>query len=186
MLWMIYCFMWKRSRPLFLILPLISLFFFPVFKYQIISSLFKFLRDWRHLQSWNLVSRLMYYMNLNQAASAYLFLYFFNCLSLKFQNIKFFATLFWEAYKVETWYTHGQWVDLLHTPNTSSQNILVPLFFFFILSLQLAKIKNLHRSTKLFQHTSDGYGWGRIELCSLSAIFVCVCVFVCFFVCVCV
>ena len=88
-------------------------------------------------------SRLMYHVYLNQAAGVYLFLYFFNFLSLKFQNIKFFISLFCKAYKVETWYTHGQIVDLLCTPTTSSQNILVPLFFFFFLSLQLAKIKNL-------------------------------------------
>ena len=46
-------------------------------------------------------SRLMYHVYLNQAAGAYLFLYFFNFLSLKLQNIKFFVTLFCEAYKVE-------------------------------------------------------------------------------------
>ena len=89
-------------------------------------------------------SRLMYHVYLNQAAGVYLFLYFFNFLSLKFKNITFLVTLFCEAYKVETWYTHGQRVDLLCTPNTSSQNILVPLFSFFFLSFQLAKIKNLH------------------------------------------
>ena len=46
--------------------------------------------------------RLMYHVYLNQAAGAYLFLYFFNFLSLEFQNIKFFVTFFCEAYKVET------------------------------------------------------------------------------------
>ena len=71
-----------------------------------------------------------------------LFLYFFNFLSLQFQNIKFFVTLFC-SYKVETWYTHEQRIDPLCTPNASSQNILVLLFFSFFLSLQLAKIKNL-------------------------------------------
>ena len=87
-------------------------------------------------------SRLMYHVYLNHTVGVYIFLYFFNFLSPKFQNIKFFVTLFCEAYKVETWYTHGQRVDLLCTPNTSNQNILVPLFYFF-LSLTLAKIKNL-------------------------------------------
>ena len=47
-------------------------------------------------------SRLMYHVYLNQAAGAYLCLYFFNFLCLKFQNINFFVTLFCEAYKVET------------------------------------------------------------------------------------
>ena len=60
-------------------------------------------------------SRLMYHVYLNQAAGAYLFLYFFNFLSLEFQNIKFFVTFFCKAYKVETWYTHGQRIDLLYT-----------------------------------------------------------------------
>ena len=45
-------------------------------------------------------SRLMYHVYLNQAAGAYLFLYFFNFLSLEFQNIKFFVTFFYGAYKV--------------------------------------------------------------------------------------
>ena len=46
----------------------------------------------------------MYYVYLNQAASAYLFLYFFIFLSLKFQNIIFCHTFLWEkAYKIETW-----------------------------------------------------------------------------------
>ena len=58
-------------------------------------------------------SRLMYHVYLNQAAGAYLFLYFFNFLCLEFQNIRFFVTFFCEAYKVETWYTYGQRVDLL-------------------------------------------------------------------------
>ena len=47
-------------------------------------------------------SRLMYRVYLNHAAGVYLFLYFFNFLSLKFQHIKFFITLFCKAYKVET------------------------------------------------------------------------------------
>ena len=45
-------------------------------------------------------SRLMYHVYLDQAAGVYLVLYFFNFLSLKFQNIKFFVTFFCEAYKV--------------------------------------------------------------------------------------
>ena len=75
------------------------------------------------------------------------------------RTLFFFVTLLCEAYKVESWYIHGQRVDLLCRRNTSSQNILVPLFFFFFLSLQLAKIRN-SLLQKWFQHTSDGYGWG--------------------------
>ena len=146
--------MWKRTRFLLLILLLISSFFFlslhfsfsPIFKYQKIPSLFS--QDLRGTQSWNLVhtwnSRLMYHVYLNRVAGVYLYLYFFNFLSLKVQNINFFVTFFCEAYKVETWYTHGPRVYLLFTPITRSQNILVPLVFFFFLSLLLAKIKNVH------------------------------------------
>ena len=36
-------------------------------------------------------SRLMYHVYLNQSAAVYLFLLFFNFLSLKFQNIKFLS-----------------------------------------------------------------------------------------------
>ena len=114
-------------------------------------------------------SRLMYHVYLSWAAGVYLFLYFLNFLSLKFQNIKFFVTLFCEAYKVETWYTHGQRVDLLCTPNTSSHNILVPLFLSFFLALQLAKIKNLHLQN-CFNLPLMATA-GVCELCSLSAVF---------------
>ena len=79
---------------------------------------------------------LMHHVYLNQAAGAYLFLYFFNFLSLQFQHIQIFVTLFCEAYK--------QWIDLLCTPKSSSQYILVLYFSSFGLSLQLANIKNLH------------------------------------------
>ena len=109
-------------------------------------------------------SRLMYHAYLNRAAGVYLFLYFFNFLYLKFQNIKYLVTLFCEAHKVETWYTHGKRVDLLGTSNTSSQKILIPLFFFFFLSLQ----------TCIYKIVLTYFWWlrpGICELCSLSAIF---------------
>ena len=52
-LWIICCCMWERTRLLLLILPLISSFFFPIFKCQIISSFFS--QGLTGLQSWNLV-----------------------------------------------------------------------------------------------------------------------------------
>ena len=127
-LWIICCFMWKRTRFLILIIPLISSFFFVQFSNikKIISLFSGNERPTKLKLGPHMDSRLVYHVYLNQAACAYLFLYFFNFLSLKFQNIKFFVTLFCEAYKVETWYTHGQRIDLLCTPNTCSQNILVP------------------------------------------------------------
>ena len=110
---------------------------------------------------------------LYRAAGVYLFLCFFNFLSLKFQNIKFLVTLFCEANKVETWYTHGQRVDLLCTPNTSSQNILVPLFFFFFLSLQLTKVKNLHLQNcfNLPLMATAGGMWALLTLCYIFSKF---------------
>ena len=131
----IYCFTWKRTRFLLRIFPLISSFFFlSIFKYQKISSLFS--QGLRGTQSWNLVHTwpVGWYIMFTWIRLL-VFIYSFSFLSLKFQNIKFFVTLSCEAYKVETWYRHGQRVDLLRTPNTSSQKILVPLFSsFFCLS----------------------------------------------------
>ena len=73
-------------------------------------------------------SRLMFHVYLNHTAG---FIYSFISTIFFLSNFKtlFFVTLFCEAYKVETWYTHAQRVALLCTPNTSRQNILVPLFF---------------------------------------------------------
>ena len=117
------------------------------------------------------MNHLLFYGKENQIPPTYS-LNFFIFLSLQFSNIKQFHLSFlrdWEAHKVETWYTHGQRVDLLCTPKPSSQNTLVSLFFFFFLSLQLAKIKNL-----LLQIVSTYLWWlrpGVCELSSLSAIF---------------
>ena len=88
-LWIICCSMWKRTRFLLLILPLISsLFFLSNFKYQ--KNFISFSEGLRGTQSWNLVdSRLMYHVYLNQAG-VYLFLYFF-IFFLKFQNINFLS-----------------------------------------------------------------------------------------------
>ena len=116
---------------------------------------------------------LLYCVKEDQDAAAYHSLYLSIFLSLQANFLLqishllwepvFFVTLFCESYRVETWYTYGQWVDLLCTHTKyNSQDIPVPLFSFF-LSFQLAKIKNLHRSTKMFQHTSDGYGRGYVS-----------------------
>ena len=165
--------MWKRTRFLILILPIISSFFF-LSNFQIskkIISLFSGTgRPTKLKLGPHMDSRLMYHVYLNQAAGAYLFLYFFNFLSLRFQNIKFFVTFFCEAYKVETWHTHGQRVDLLCTPNTSSQNILVPLLFFFFLSLQLAKIRNLllQNCFSIPLMAMAGGMWALLTLCYIQ------------------
>ena len=135
--------MWKRIR--FLLLTL-HFSFSPIFKYKQISSFIS--QGLRVTESWNLVYTwtvgwCIMYTWIRLLVFIYSFISSIFFLSSS-ENIKFFVTLFCQAYKVETWCTHGQMVDLLCTPNTSSQNILVPLFFFLFLSLQLAKIKNLH------------------------------------------
>ena len=63
-----------------------------------------------------------------------LFLHF---LSLQFSNIKIFCHTFirnCESYKVETWYTCGQWVAVLCIPESGCCCIFVPLFCIFIFS----------------------------------------------------
>ena len=116
------CFMWENQ-----ISPTYSSRNFFIFLSLQFSNIKKFIFFFAGIESHtklklglHINSRLMYHVYLNRTAGVYLFLYFFNFLSLKFQNIKFLVTLFCEAYKVETWYTHGQRVDLLCTPNTSS------------------------------------------------------------------
>ena len=93
-LWIICCFVWKRTRFLLLNLPLISSFFF-LSNFQIwknyISLFSGTVRHTKLKLGPHMDSRLMYHVYLNQAAGVYLFLYFFNFLSLKFQNIKFLS-----------------------------------------------------------------------------------------------
>ena len=111
-------------------------------------------------------SRLMYHVYLSQAPGVYLFLYFFNFHSLKFQNIKFFVTLFCEALKLKR-YTHGHRVDLLRTQNTSSRIYLFLYFSSFFLSFQLAKIKNLllQNCFNIPLMTTAGGMWALLTLC---------------------
>ena len=89
-LWIICCFMWKRTSFLLLILPLISSFFF-LSSYQISKDfIFLFSGTERHTKlklGPHMDSRLIYHVYLNQASSIYLVLCFFRFLSLKFQNI---------------------------------------------------------------------------------------------------
>ena len=165
--------MWKRTTFLLLILPLISspsfLSSFQISKTFI--SLFSGTEWHTKLKlGTHMDSRLMYHVYLNQAG-VYLFLYFFIFLLTNSKTL-IFVTLFCEFYKVVTWYTHGQRVDLLCAPNTSSQNILFLYFSSFFLSLQLAKIKTcFYKIVSTYMYL----WWLRpevCELCSLPAIFV--------------
>ena len=50
----------------------------------------------------------------------------------------------YKAYKVETWYTHGQWVDVSWIQESDCSCLIIPLFFHF--SLQFSNLK-------IFRHT---------------------------------
>ena len=92
-LWIICCFMWKRTRFLLLILPLISSLFF-LSNFQISKTFISlFSGTERHTKlklGPHMDSRLMYHVYLNQAG-VYLFLYFFIFFSHQFQNINFLS-----------------------------------------------------------------------------------------------
>ena len=84
----------------------------------------------------------------NQAAAAYLSLYFFIYLSLQFSNIKIFRHTFLRicaVLKVETWCTRGQWAGVSCIPESGCYFLFIPLFFIF-LTLQFSNIK-------IFRHT---------------------------------
>ena len=84
-----------------------------------------------HVDSWQ-----MYRVYRNQAAA--LIRPFFIFLSLQFSNIKNFCHTFLrncEAYKVETCYTCGQWVDASCIPRSAAGSAYSSLYFsFFFLS----------------------------------------------------
>ena len=85
----------------------------------------------------------MYHVYLNHAAGAYLFLYFFNFLSLKFQNINLLSLLSVRPTKLKLDTHMGK--GLIHCVH-QIQVVRIYLFLYFLLfflSLQLAKIRNL-------------------------------------------
>ena len=75
----------------------------------------------------------MYRVYWNQAAAAYSYLSFFIFLSLQFSNIKIFRHTFLrncEAWKVDSWYTGGQWADVLCIQESGCCCLFVPFIFF--------------------------------------------------------
>ena len=91
-----------------------------------------------------------------------------------FQTLKVFRHTFirnCEAYKVETRYTSGQWVDVACILESDCCCFFISLFIFlslqfyfsFCLSLQLAKIKILHLQNCFNIVISDGYGQGYVS-----------------------
>ena len=115
--------MWMWTRFLLLILPLISPVFF-LSNFQI-SKICCIMYIWIRLLVfiYSIISLIFFFSNSKTLNFCHTFLW-----GLRSWNL------------IHTW----QRVDLMGTPNSSSQNVLVPLLFFCFLSLQLAKIKNLH------------------------------------------
>ena len=163
--------MWKRTRFLLLYS---SLNFF-IFRFLQFSNIKNFISLFsgteRHTKlklGPHMNRRLMYHVYLNQAAGVYLFIPLF--LQFSFSQIPklqiFCHTFLWGLY------THGQRVDLLCTPSTSSQNIFIPLFFFFFLSLQLAKLKNLFLQNcfNILLIATAGGVWALLTLCYIFLI----------------
>ena len=133
------CIVYTVSRLLLFICPFISSFFFlsNFQTFKIFVTLFSETVWPRRLKlGTHMDSEQMYRVYQNQAATAYSSLYFFIFLSLQFSNIKLFRHTFLrnsEALKVETWYTRGQWADVLCVPE-SGCCLFVPLFLHFSFS----------------------------------------------------
>ena len=78
-----------------------------------------------------------YHVYRNQAATAYLSLYFFIFLSLQFSDIKMFCHTFLgncEAKNISIWYTCRQWVDVSCISEWGCCCLFFPLFLYFSLS----------------------------------------------------
>ena len=134
------CIVYTVFRLLLFICPFISSFFFlsnfQTFKIFVILFL-KAVCPRRLKLGTHMDIEQMYRVYRNQAATAYSSLYFFIFLSLQFSNIKRFRHTFLrncEALKVETWYTRGQWADVLCVPESGCCCLSVPLFLHFSFS----------------------------------------------------
>ena len=86
----------------------------------------------------------MYPVYQNPAADAYSTLYFF--IFLQFSNIKIFRHTFLrncEAWKVDSWYTCGQWADVLCILESGCCCLFIPLCLNFSFFLQFSNIKKI-------------------------------------------
>ena len=135
---------WNQAAAL--IHPFISSFFFlsNFQKLKFFITLFSGTMGPRRLKlGTHMDSRQIYRVYRNQAAAAYLSLYFFIFLSLQFSNIKNIHHTFLrncEAQKVEIWCTRGQWV-LYPVYRNQAAALICPIYFFIFLSLQFSNIK---------------------------------------------
>ena len=116
----------------------------------------------------------MYRVYRNQAAAAYLSLYFFIFLSLQFTNIKIFRHSFLrncEAWKVDTWYTRGQWADVSCIPESGCCCCLfIPVFLHFPFS---PIFKHLKFSSHFSQELWGLEGWNLVHMWTVGRCIVC-------------
>ena len=139
------CIVYTEIRLLLHIHPFISSFFFPSnfqtlkFFVTLFSGTVKprRLKLGTHMDSGQMYRVYQNHMLLLFVPSFFIFLQF----SFQFSNIKNFCRTFLrncEAYKVDTWYTHGQWVDVLCIPQSGCCFLFV--LYFFLSSVQKFKI----------------------------------------------
>ena len=173
--------MWKRTRFLLLILPLISLFFF-LSNFQISKNVISlFSGTERHTKlklGPHMDSRLMYHVYLNQAAGAYLFFIssiFFLSNSKTLISLSLFSV---RPTKLKLDIHRGKGLICCVYQIQVARIYLFLYFFLFFLSLQLAKIKNLllqncfniplmatARSMWALLTLCYIYKWGSLQFC---------------------
>ena len=135
----------NQITPTYSFLNFFIFFFSPVFKYKkkIISLFSGTERHTKLKLGPHMVIRLMYHVYLNQAAGVYLFLCFFNFLSLKFQNINFLSHFSVRPTKLKLCTHMGKGLIYCVHQLQAARTYLFLYFSSFFLSLQLAKIKTL-------------------------------------------
>ena len=132
-----WCIVYTQTRLLLLIYPFISSFSFLSNSQALkmfVTCFSRTVRPRRLKLGTHMNSGWMYCVYWNQAASAYSSLFF---LSPQLSNIKNFRHTFLmtcEAYKVGTWYTREQWVDVSCTPESGCCLICPFISSFFFLS----------------------------------------------------
>ena len=154
---------------LLLIRPVISSFSFPFFQtLQIFVTLLSgTVRRTKLKLGTHVDSGWMYHVTRNQTAAVYSSCYFFIFRS-NFSNIKNFrhtSLRYCEAYKADTWYTRGQWVDVLCIPQSYFCFLFVLyVSFFFLSNVQTLKLSSLFLSgtlrpiqLKLGTHVDNGW-----------------------------
>ena len=140
------CIFYTGIRLLLLIRPFISSFFF-LSNYQTLNFFVTFfsgnVRSRRLKLGTHVDSGQVYRIYRNQAAAAYLSLYFFIFLSLQFSNIKIFVTLIsgtvWSRRLNLGTHVDGGWMYGVYQNQDAAA--YSSLYFFILLSLQFSNIK---------------------------------------------